>query len=159
MPVEFPNHDLRPENTSAKTGHSESEWDICEILNLSEVQLRAIELTVQGFNDTNIADQLSLNRKTLWRWKTFNEDYRQALTSARTQLNGSAADRCQNLLFRATAVLAKFLDDSSDKNRLRAAQILLQTAGRFRPTPERQPATKPGTDFDWPPPELEPKVG
>lgn len=139
-------------------GHSETDWDICELLNLSEIQLRAMELTAQGLTDITISEQLSINRKTLWRWKNFNDDYRLALWSARTQLYGSAADRCQNLLFRATAVLAKFLDDANDKNRLRAAQVLLQTARRFRPV-QNLAAPKPETTLDWPPPILEPKIG
>jgi hypothetical protein len=138
-------------------GHYEAEWDISESVNLTEVQLRAVELTVQGLSDIQIAEMLSVNRKTLWRWKTFNDEYRQTLASARSQLHASAADRSQNLLFRATAVLAKFLEDASDKNRLRAAQILLQTAGRFRPLARQQAAPTPVSD--WPPPELEPKLG
>jgi hypothetical protein len=85
----------------------------------------------------------------------FNDDYRQTLILARGQLYASAADRCQNLLFGATAVLAKFLEGSSDKNRIRSAQILLQAAGRFRPLPA--PKTDPTSD--WPEPVLGPKVG
>lgn len=162
MPADFalpsPDSDKCPKNDSAELGHFGAEWDIEQECNLTEVQLRAIELTVQGYGDTQIAEMLAIDRKTLWRWKTLGDEYRQVLASARSQVHAAAADRCQNLLFRATAVLARFLDDPAEKNRMRAAQILLQTAGRFRPDPQKRAPLAPASD-PWPEPVLPPKVG
>ncbi|MGD0390458.1 MAG: hypothetical protein ABSC42_16055 [Tepidisphaeraceae bacterium] len=123
-----------------------AKWDIAQARYLSDTQLSAIDMTLDGFSDVYIAHALSIDRKTLWRWKTHNHNYRLALHNARVQVHANAADRCQNLFLRATSVLAKFLDGSSDKDRLRAAQILLQTAARFLPPPEKPPAAPPADD-------------
>jgi len=109
--------------------------------------------------DTQIAQTLSVDRKTLWRWKTHDEDYRQALTSARIYLHGTTADRCQTIAQKAAGVLAKFLDDTDDKIRLKAAHILMTAASRFKPvTPTIRPQANASEDY-YPPPILEPKVG
>ena len=114
---------------------------------------------MQRHSDTQIAEMLSIDRKTLWRWKRLNDEYRYVLASAASlQVHAAAGDRCQNLLFRATAVLARFLEDPADKNRMRAAQILLQTAGRIRPVPQKQPP-EPAVSDGWPEAILPPKVG
>jgi hypothetical protein len=162
MPADFalssPDSDKCPKSDSAELGHFEATWDIEQSVNLTDLQLRAIEFTVQGHSDSQIAEMLSIDRKTLWRWKTLNDEYRYVLASARSQVHAAAGDRCQNLLFRATAVLARFLEDPADKNRMRAAQILLQTAGRIRPVPQKQPP-QPAVSDGWPEAILPPKVG
>jgi len=141
------------------SGTSETIWDIELPLNLSDIQFRAIELTIQGMRDTQIAQSLSVDRKTLWRWKTHDEDYQQALTSARIYLHGTTADRCQTIAQKAAGVLAKFLDNTDDKIRLQAAHILLSVASRFKPvTPRIRPQASVPED-DWPPPILGPKMG
>src|ERR1700675_2765407 len=43
---------------------------------LSEVQIRAIELILQGLGDARIAKILEINRCTLWRWRSENFDFR-----------------------------------------------------------------------------------
>jgi len=124
--------------------------------------MRAIELTVQGLGDVQIAQMLSINRKTLWRWKTFDENYRQVLAEARSQAHAYATDRYQMLLIRATSVLARFLDDPQEDNRFRAATVLLNMAGCFRPiTRKFLISTTRSNDGDnsWPEPQLPPKVG
>jgi hypothetical protein len=47
-------------------GPSETQWDLDSFYGLTDIQVRAIELTVQGHPDTQIAQVLSINRKTLW---------------------------------------------------------------------------------------------
>ena len=151
--------DQDPAGPPEYLGTSGAIWDIQLPLNLTDIQFRAIELTIQGHRDTQIAHALSINRKTLWRWKNLDDDYRQALTSARIFLHATTADRCQTIAQKATAVLAGFLDDSDDKNRLRAAHVLLSVASRFKPvTPIIHPkASAPREDF--PEPVLEEKMG
>jgi hypothetical protein len=136
-------------------GHSVAEWDSSPAYELTDVQFRAIELTVQGYGDVQIAQILSVHRKTLWRWKSFNEEFRAALADARVQIHAAVADRYRTLLLRATGVMAKFLEDPADNNRFRASYALLMMAGCFKPAP---PPALPETD-DWPAPELPPKVG
>jgi DNA-binding CsgD family transcriptional regulator len=140
-------------------GTSETFWGIDLPVDLTDIQFRAIEFTIQGLHDTQIAQTLGINRKTLWKWKTNDDDYRQALTIARAQLHAATADRCQNIAQKAAAVLAKFLDDTADNNRLRAAQILLTVASRFKPTPPAQRPPADPQDDHWSEPALEPKVG
>lgn len=158
-PTELSFPDEGPAAEIEDAGTSETIWDIELPLNLSDIQFRAIELTIQGMRDTQIAQTLSVDRKTLWRWKTHDEDYRQALTSARIYLHGTTADRCQTIAQKAAGVLAKFLDDTDDKIRLKAAHILMTAASRFEPVTPRVhgPASVP--EDDWPPPILEPKMG
>jgi len=143
-------------------GHSAADWDLCDELNVTDIQMRAIELTVQGLGDVQIAQILSITRKTLWRWKTFDENYRQVLTEARSQAHAFATDRYQALLLRATGVLAKFLEDTQEDNRFRAATVLLNMAGCFRPlTRKFVLSTTRNNDISdsWPEPELPPKMG
>jgi hypothetical protein len=102
-------------------GHSGDDWDFSEISELTERRLRSIELTMQGHSDSQIAQRLQINRKTLWRWKTLDPDYRRILSNARIQLYSAATDRYQVLLARATSILAKFLEDPSDQRSFAAA--------------------------------------
>ena len=100
---------------------------------------------------------LSIDRKTLWRWKTFDEDYRQALADARSQVYAAVADRYRAILLRATSVMAKFLEDPVENNRFRASYALLMMAACFKPAPPALPA--PGQSYSFPIPDLPPKVG
>jgi Homeodomain-like domain len=147
------------EISRSNPGNFRASSDIAPIANLSNVQSRAIELALQGLRDSQIAKALALSPKTLWRWKTQNDDYRQALADARIQLHQAATDRCQTYALSAAVVLSKFLTDENDKNRFRAAHILLSAASRFKsPTPPKE--KPPEIPFEpWPMPVLPPKVG
>ncbi|MGD0464309.1 MAG: hypothetical protein ABSB74_17640 [Tepidisphaeraceae bacterium] len=138
-------------------GYSEIGCDILPAYDLTDVQFRAIELTVQGLGDVQIAQMLAINRRTLWHWKSFNDEYRRALTDARIQVHSAVSDRYRTLLLRATSVMAKFLEDPSENNRFRASYALLMMAGCFKPIPLLAAAQS--ESFNWPPPELPPKVG
>jgi hypothetical protein len=142
---------------------SQTFWEATHTFDLSDAQFRAIDLTVQGLRDTQIAQALSLNPKTLWRWKTENDTYRRALIIAREQVHGSTTDRCQHIAQKATGVLAGFLEPANEpQNRMKAAQILLNVATRFKPIPEKReriPTQKEIDNYYFPAPILEPKVG
>jgi Homeodomain-like domain-containing protein len=146
-------------------GHSGDDWDFSEISELTERQLRSIELTMQGHSDSQIAQRLQINRKTLWRWKTLDPDYRRIMSNARIQLYSAATDRYQVLLARATSILAKFLEDPSDQRSFPAALAVLNMAGCFKPLPPRYfpetpaPPALPAPPPNDPEPDLEPKVG
>ena len=130
-----------PEETknSAESGENGAFGDIDPNYQLSNAQCRAIELALSGAKWSQIAKTLDLNRKTLWRWKTHDNAFRQALADARADRHDFAVERCQTLAARATSVLADFLQDPADKNRMRAAQILLQAAARFVPQQSPKP--------------------
>ncbi len=161
-PIDPPNINRDPQADDANSGTFERIWETLP-LNVTDIQFRAIELLIQGFKDTQIAQALGISRKTLWNWKSKDDDYRQALTEARATLHGSTGDRCQTFAQKATAVLAEFLhEDVEANNRLRAAQILLTAASRFKPVPEKRQPTPTQKEIDnyyFPPPDLGPKVG
>ncbi len=118
--------------------------NISEAVNLSEKQLRAIELTTQGLTDARIAEVLSVDPKTLWRWKTLDEDYRRMLANARAQSHAVVVDLFQGLVLRAAGVLAEFLDDVHVEIRFRAAAIIVNMAGCFKPPMQNpQPSPRP----------------
>jgi broad specificity phosphatase PhoE len=140
-----------PEETKnfAESGENGTFGDIDPNYQLSSPQCRAIELALSGARWSQIAKTLDLNRKTLWRWKTHDDAFQQALAAARADRRDFAVERCQTLANRASSVLADFLQDPQDKNRMRAAQLLLQAAARFvppSPKPEPLGAT---ASFHW----------
>ncbi|MDP9175417.1 MAG: helix-turn-helix domain-containing protein [Planctomycetota bacterium] len=136
-------------------GLSETFGDTGKEMGLSDVQLRAVELSIQGHTDVHIAELLSINRRTIWRWKKLDTNYRQALADARMHAHASVADGYQTLVQRATSVLSQLLDSPIDNNRYRAAQTILSMVNSFKP----QPADKvPEYDL-FVEPWLPPKVG
>jgi DNA-binding CsgD family transcriptional regulator len=138
-------------------GHSESERDFSNIEPLSERQLQAIELTMLGHSDVHIAETLHINRRTLWRWKNLDDDYRRVLNNARIQMYASAADRYQTLLSRATGILSQSLLDPANEHSFRAATLVLSMAGCFRPLPPKYfpPAEKAPEEYNpWPLPQI-----
>jgi len=130
-----PNPVFDPTNADfpASVEQNGTKWNETTPLALREVQIRSIELILQGLSDTEIAKKLKIGRNTLWRWKTQDDDFRNCLAASRQQLHAAAVDSYQNTLLRATGVLGEFLDDKIKRHRLRAAQIVLNMAGCFRP--------------------------
>jgi hypothetical protein len=130
--------------------------DYLDTWGVKDIHIRAIELTVRGWKDTEIAENLRIDRKTLWRWKNWNPDYRAALLDARMQNFAEMGDQYQSAVKRATAVLEQLLDDPASTVRYRAAQTLVTMAGSFKPQ-----IPKGGTPATSGPPEpdLPEKVG
>jgi DNA-binding CsgD family transcriptional regulator len=142
-------------------GNYGKNWETPTEFQLSDLQLRAIELTLQGHSDTRVAQALAISRRTLWNWKTLDDEYRQVLTDTRAQNFGSATDRYQHLLGQATTILGAALRDPDEKTRFKAAQVLLNMAGAFRPQIPKllPPKRRDDDDDDWPAPVLPEKVG
>jgi hypothetical protein len=142
-----------PTTPPGETGHSGTSEDDFEFFTLTDQQFRAIELTVKGNSDISIAQELDIDRKTLWRWRTFNDQYRTVLSNSRIERRANTIDRYQVLLDKATSILIQFLSDPNDKTRLRAANAILNMAGCFQPlNPTHFPISRPE-------PVLPPKVG
>jgi hypothetical protein len=146
------------DENSSKTGENRAFSDIDPSYALSNPQCRAIELALDGKRWSQIARTLSVDPKTLWRWKTHDAMFIAALESAREDRRGFAVERCQTFATRATDVLGEALTDSSLPNRLRAAQILLNAAAKFNAQESRRAAANNNDDY-WPEPQLGPKVG
>ena len=140
-----------PTHPGGDIGHPRAQTDFFARLGLSDLQLRAIELSVDGYTTKQIAAELSIDPKTLWRWKSFNQDYRALLDETRAQRYAVATDRYQNLLLTSTAVLAKHLRGTNQRRQFRAAAVLLNMAGAFRPLAKKipeNPLTKRLDPFD-----------
>lgn len=150
-------HSEKPRDSEPSPESSPDDAEFYPGLRLSDVQLRAIELTVQCYNDTQIAEMLRINRKTLWRWKNFDDDYRRALENVRMQTHAAVIDRFSNLLAKSTSIFARQLQDPAEEKQFRAAQTLINMAGCFRPLRAQLPPPRP--DADFPEPLLDPKVG
>jgi hypothetical protein len=155
-PQSGPNSQSTNSATPPGVGNSAESWEsLSPPYELTGLQFRAIDYAIQGMRDTQIAELLSIDRKTLWNWKTHDPEYIRALQDARMQVFSSIADRYRTLLMKATLVMAKFLDDSAPNNRFRASYALLMMAACFKPP---APPVMPAVD-DWPMPVLPPKVG
>jgi hypothetical protein len=142
FPSPDPAFEIYPDPNPVDSRHSQTYSDTTAAQNLSDLQLRAIELIIQGHNDTQTARILSINPKTLWRWKNLDEDYRQALAEARHQFHATVTDRYENIVFKATAILLKFLDDPANSSRMKAAQILLNIAQPLQTRANSQAPTR-----------------
>ncbi len=86
-----------PETHPRDLGSSGIFYDIEPDFDIPDIQTRAIELTIQGHNDSQVAQLLRINRRTLWTWKNQNPTYQQALSSARTHAHAGIIDRYRNL--------------------------------------------------------------
>src|SRR5208282_5493870 len=102
IPVTVSDFTDAPEKNSSKNGLPEANWGNYQNFDISDIQFRAIQLTVNGMNDKEISATLAIDRKTLWRWKSSDEDYRAALSDIRYQLYAAFVDRCQNHLVAAS---------------------------------------------------------
>jgi DNA-binding CsgD family transcriptional regulator len=165
MATDLPELPFAPESGQnlSQTRDFERNREISPGANLSDTQLNAIDLLLQGYNETQTAQALSINRRTLYHWKTHDEDYREALAEARHQFHATVTDRLESIVFKATSTLVKFLEDPTDASRMKAAQILLNVASRYKPEPPpkrpQTPTQKEIANYYFPPPILEPKVG
>jgi len=142
-----------PTTPPGESGHSQAFSGTDEYPTLSDKQLRAIELTIQGYSDTYISETLPVDPKTLWRWKTQNELYRNHLSHARFQRQAGSVDRYQLLLDKSTVILSQALTDPDPKIRFRAANVIFNMAGCFKPLEHTL------LDIHIPEPSLPPKVG
>jgi hypothetical protein len=133
-------------------------WEIVDFnFSLTNPQLLAIQLAVQGLRWGQIAQRIGVTRRTIWNWRNENSDFQSALTEAIAQRQDTADQRTHAQAIRATEILSQIMENPHDKHRVRAAQIILNASFRLRPKP-----TTGNSDPDyepWPEPVLEPKVG
>jgi hypothetical protein len=147
--------------------------DIDPNYRLSNMQCRVIELSLEGHGWSDIARHLNISRQIIWMWKKRNPDFRQALADARADRRNLTAEQCQNSLARTLTILGDIVEDETDKDRMRAAHLIIQAAKQFKP--DTMPRFDNSPEYPDPPlitpppknvprqrrpePELEPKVG
>ncbi len=115
-----------PSTLSPKSGKFWENVSNLRSFKLTELQLLALDHTLRGVNDSRIAEILGITRRTLWNWKTFNEDYRRALAEGRAALHAAVVDRLQAASAKSLDALDDLLDDCDPKTRLHAAQTTLR---------------------------------
>jgi hypothetical protein len=112
---------------------------------LSDRERKAIALLITGMTHTAVADELGVNRRTLWEWKQ-DPTFVAALNNEREAIREAMQDRVLGLAEKALTALEQTLERSdSDGARVAAARLVLDrllppyTAEEARPQagPER----------------------
>ena len=113
-----------------------------EVAELTERQLSAIEMLATGKSPAAVARLLQVDRKTLYNWRQ-NCAFREAAARRREELWHEASARLRGLVHPSLNVLAEMLADRFDeRNRVRAATILLRMANFGKPAPPSKDATR-----------------
>jgi hypothetical protein len=99
---------------------------------LTERQIRAVDLLLHGLSDADVATQLGIDRTTVFRWRKLDHFARE-LDQQRRAVLQSSVSRLQSLLQPALNVLQKQLEGDEPRHQLRAAAILLRLAAPRRP--------------------------
>ena len=100
---------------------------------LTQRQLAAIPLLLQGLSDSSVAEQVGVTRITIYRWRTLNATFRQELDRLRRELLAHSADRLRALLHPSLDILANHLHSADPKTSFRAAALIARIA-----TPSRR---------------------
>ncbi|HEV8291672.1 MAG TPA: hypothetical protein VGP94_07095 [Tepidisphaeraceae bacterium] len=106
---------------------------------LSDQQIHAIQLTLDGYTDGSIARIVKINRSTLWRWKNFHPLFKAELSRRRHEAWSAAGDRFRRILFSALKHIRRQLEDTNAATSFRAARLLLNLAGANRFAPPDEP--------------------
>jgi hypothetical protein len=104
---------------------------------LTDKQVLAIELLVQGKSQSAVAVSVEVTRRTLYGWRQ-DEDFRAALHRRRRELWDDYAERLRALVDPALGVLEAEVHDEYDRSRVRAAGMIL----RFADLRKHVPPTK-----------------
>lgn len=95
-----------------------------KIAGLTEPQLRAVELLVQGGKPGAVAEKVGVARETLWRWRQL-PTFRDHLVRLRYEFHAARVDRIWALTDKAYDVVEEHLDEGDP----RVAIDLLRLAG------------------------------
>lgn len=95
---------------------------------LSDAQLQAIPLIVQGKTDAEVGEAIGRTRETVNRWRNHDEDFSDALDDARDSFMESQRVAVSAGAHMAVSALEELLGSEDDKVRLQAASLLLKTA-------------------------------
>jgi hypothetical protein len=153
-----------PEKISEKSGvlgHSRAfsgdhSPDVDLQFNLSNEQITAIRLAIEGHRWSEIAQAVRVDPKTVWRWRNSSTDFQLALENAREHRLETSEHRTHTSADQAIDVLREVMADPNHPHRVRAAHIVLNHDIKLRPKPA---SNSQSDDDDWPEPELPPKVG
>lgn len=107
---------------------------------LSDGQVAAIELMLQGLSDVAIAERIGVNRISLYRWRQ-NKRFIRQLDRRRQALWEESAARLQAMITPALDVLERQIVDDDRTAARHAAAVLLRlaTPARLLPARSREP--------------------
>jgi hypothetical protein len=104
---------------------------------LNDRQLLAMSMMLAGKPDGEIVKAVGVHRRTLWRWRRYDDDFRSELLRRREALCEEAGDRLRALLAPALDVMEQHLFDRYDRNRFRAASAVLHVSNLRQSVPLR----------------------
>ncbi len=94
---------------------------------LKAKQFQAAALVASGNTDEAIAEELGIDRSTVWRWRTRSPSFQAEVNRHRESLNASISDKLRETMLAAVGTMAELLATSADQTiRLKAATVLLQ---------------------------------
>jgi hypothetical protein len=103
-----------------------------KIAGLTERQLRAVELLVQGGKPGAVAEKVGIARETLWRWRKLPA-FNAHLVRLRYELHAARVDRIWALTDKAYDVVEEHLDEGDPRV---AIDLLRLAGGRLTQTGE-----------------------
>ena len=113
---------------------------------LTDKQLQAIELLVQGARPGVVAYKVGVARETLWRWRQ-RPEFRRHLELLRYELHASRVDRIWTLVDKAYDVIEENLEEGDPQVALRLLNIaggrLTDTSGAATQQAEYEPGDGP----------------
>jgi hypothetical protein len=101
---------------------------------LTERQRTAIELLATGKSPVAVARIIEVDRKTVYNWRQ-DPAFREAVETLREQLWRDASARLRGLVHPSLNIIAEMLTDRFERNRVRAATLLLKMANFGKPLP------------------------
>ena len=118
--------------------------------NLSEKQLRAIELLLMGKTTVAICAELDLGRQTLYTWRKRNPEFIAEMNRRRYELWNASRERLHSLVGDALDILADDLANGESKTiRQNAAVHILKCAGVYgKPVVPSGPETAEGVEAE-----------
>jgi hypothetical protein len=99
--------------------------------NLTDAQLRAVELLVTGRNDRQVAAEIGMHRVTIARWRLYNPEFEAALNRRRRELVDAARDGLRSVLSPALDLLAAQVGEGNWKVALALVRQLAPDLGRL----------------------------
>lgn len=95
---------------------------------LTEHQIQAIPLIIEGNTDAEVAKAIDKTRETVNRWRNHDPDFKRELEAARKSYLEAQVAAVSARAQKAIDVLDKLLDSDDERIRLQAASLLLKSA-------------------------------
>lgn len=97
-------------------------------MNLNKKQFEAIKLLLDGLNKSDIAKELNINRRTIYRWledEDFNNEYERQIDD----IKDCAKNRLRRMMSKALDALERTLNDKNANARFLSAKEILNLNG------------------------------